>query len=396
MDKALPKIALVWTQFAPYHIDRCEAVGERMTGRMDVLAVEVATSSHCYAWAPSGGVERARKITLFPDAVYEDIGMWRRLRAMWRTLRGCRAVFMGIPYSGHDVIVLSWLLRLVGVRVFMMSDSKFDDMHRNVWFELVKSLLLSAYRGALVAGRRQVAYLHFLRFRQRPVLMGYDVVSGDRLRGLAARARAARPLRWEERDFLFVGRFVAKKRLLPLIEAYAAYVAQAGEGARRLVLAGSGPEEPAMRARIAELGLEDRVVFTGFLQEEAVAAAMDRALALLLVSIEEQWGLVVNEAVSLGLPVIVSAQAGASDLLARNLVNGYVVQPGDHEGLAAALQAMAWDEPRWNAKAEQSRALAWRGECGCFADAVELLIDPAAEPAGTRYRAFEESVTVRV
>jgi glycosyltransferase involved in cell wall biosynthesis len=86
-----------------------------------------------------------------------------------------------------------------------------------------------------------------------------------------------------------------------------------------------------MRARIAELGLEDRVVFTGFLQEEAVAAAMDRALALVLVSIEEQWGLVVNEAVSLGLPVIVSAQAGASDLLVRNLVNGYVVQPGDHE-----------------------------------------------------------------
>jgi hypothetical protein len=192
VDKALPKIALVWTQFAPYHIDRCEAVGERMAGRMDVLAVEVATASHCYAWAPSGGVERARKITLFPDAVYEDIGTWRRLAAMWRVLRGCRTVFMGIPYSGRDVIVLSWLLRLVGVRVCMMSDSKFDDMPRNVWFELVKSLLLTAYRGALVAGRRQVAYLHFLRFRRRPVLMGYDVVSGDRLRALAACTRPAR------------------------------------------------------------------------------------------------------------------------------------------------------------------------------------------------------------
>jgi hypothetical protein len=43
-----------------------------------------------------------------------------------------------------------------------------------------------------------------------------------------------------------------------------------------------------------------------------------------------------------------------------------------------------------------SRALAWRGECGCFADAVELLIEPGAEPAATRYRAYEERDGKRV
>jgi hypothetical protein len=147
---------------------------------------------------------------------------------MWRVLRGCRTVFMGIPYSGRDVIVLSWLLRLVGVRVCMMSDPKFDDMPRNVWFELVKSLLLTAYRGALVAGRRQVAYLHFLRFRRRPVLMGYDVVSGDRLRALAA--RSARRAALGGTRFPVCGAFCGQEAPAAADRAYAAYVAQAGEG----------------------------------------------------------------------------------------------------------------------------------------------------------------------
>jgi len=298
--RSLPRIALVWSQFAPYHVDRCEAVGRRLAGNAEVLAIEVASASETYAWAPSGDLAGVTKQTLFPGRSFDTVGRRAKFRALWSALRGCRQVYMGIPYSAPEVIVLSWLLRLRGVELVMMTDSKFDDMERSVWFEAWKGLLLAAYRAAVVAGRRQVRYLHFLGFRKRRVLLGYDVVSVDRIRAQAEAAREGPELAMADRDFLFVGRFVAKKRLLHLIEAYAAYVAVAGTEARRLVLVCSGPDEPAMRARIAELGLGDRVVFTGFLQDAAIAAAMDRALALVLVSVEEQWGLVVNEALRRG------------------------------------------------------------------------------------------------
>ena len=383
---------MVWTQFAPYHIDRCRAVGQRLAGRAEVLAVEVATRSQTYAWQASGGVDHATKITLFPGANFDEISPWRRLRALWRTLRSCDLVFMGVPYSGVDVIVLSWLLRFSGTRLVMMSDSKFDDIERDTWFEVGKSLLLSSYRAAIVAGARQVAYLRFLRFRRRPVLLGYDVVSVERIRAQVEAARVGPPLPMASRDFLFVGRFVPKKRLVPMIEAYGAYVARAGDAARRLVLVGAGPEEPAMRARIAELGLEDKVVFTGFLQEVEIALAMDRALALLLVSSEEQWGLVINEALAVGIPVIASSQVGATDTLVRNLINGFVVQPEDPDTLVAAMLRVAGDEAEWAALAAGSRDLAWRGDCERLADAVEVLFQPGAEPATSRHHAFQNRI----
>jgi len=389
---SLPRIALLWTQFAPYHVDRCRAVGERLAGQAEVLAVEMATASQIYAWNPSGAVDHATKLTLFPDAVFDEISPWRRLRAMWRALRGCQLVFIGISYSSPDVIALSWLLRFTGTRLVMMADSKFDDIPRDSWFEVAKSLLLSPYRAAIVAGCRQVSYLRFLRFRRRRVLLGYDVVSVDRIAAQIAVGRPGPPLPMAERDFLYVGRFVAKKRLLALIEAYGAYVARVGAAARRLVLVGSGPDEAAMRARIAELGLEDKVVFTGFLQDEQIALAMDRALALLLVSGEEQWGLVVNEAVAVGIPVIASTTVGATDALVRNLVNGFLIQPEAPETLVEAMVQMGADEARWHAMAQASRDLAWRGDTARFADAVQMMLQPGAEPATSRHLAYQAQI----
>jgi glycosyltransferase involved in cell wall biosynthesis len=159
-----------------------------------------------------------------------------------------------------------------------------------------------------------------------------------------------------------------------------------------LVLVGSGPDEAAMRARIAELGLEDKVVFTGFLQEEQIALAMDRALALLLVSGEEQWGLVVNEAVAVGIPVIASTTVGATDALVCNLVNGFLIQPEDPATLVEAMVQMGADEARWHAMAQASRDLAWRGDTARFADAVQMMLQPGAEPATSRHLAYQAQI----
>ncbi len=392
MSRSLPRVALIWSQFAPYHSDRCEAVAQRLEGRAEVLAVEVAPSSDTYAWVPSGDLRHGRKVTLFADANYDRLGDGQRFRAMWSVLRRCDTVFMGIPYSQKDVIALSWLLRFTGTRLVMMSDSKFDDSPRDSRFELAKAVLLAPYRAALVAGRRQADYLRFLLFRRRRVLIGYDTVSVERIRSEIAAAQDGPVPSFEQRDFLYLGRFVAKKQLLRLIRAYAAYVALAGGAARRLVLAGDGPDEPAMRALVAELGLADRVEFTGFLQGAQVSQAMGRALALLLVSTGEQWGLVINEALAAGLPVIVNQQVGATDTLVRNLVNGYVVNIEEEATLVQAMLRMGASRAEWEAMVAASHTMAERGDVARFADAVELLALPADEATLARYRAFEASV----
>ena len=369
-------IALLFTQFSAYHIDRCEAVARRFAGRAEVLVVEVATSSATYAWDASGAVNGARKVTLFPGQSYDSVGWLRRLWAQLKTLWRCDSVLVGIGYNEPDIIVLTWLLALLGVRVIMLSESKFDDKPRRIGMELGKALILAPYHAGIVGGHRHLAYFRFLGFHRRVLLPGYDTVDLARVRAMGGGVAAPEGVPYASRDFIFVGRFVDKKNLVELVEGYALYAKVAGQSARRLVLIGSGPKEPAIRARAEELGVTDQIDFPGFLGAEAVAQRLSQGLALVLPSAEEQWGLVVNEALAFGLPAIVSPAVGSGDLLVRNLINGYVIELNAPAGLAAAMTALATDEPRWRSMVAASHARAWLGDTERLADAAEALIAP--------------------
>lgn len=382
------RIALLYAQFAAYHIDRCEVVGRRFAGRAEVIGVEVATSSDLYAWEPSGEIAAARKLTLFPGSNYDAISWPRRLWAQFKALRRCDLVLVGVGYNQPDIIALSWLLRLWGVRLVMGSDSKFDDMPRRAWFEMLKSIVLAPYQAAIVGASRQRAYFRFLGFKRRPILPGYDTIGVARVQAMAGSQLAPAGAAFADRPFVYVGRFVDKKNLIELIDAFAQYSSIAGKSARRLVLIGSGPAEAEIKARADGHGVSALIEFPGFLPPPEVARQLADGLALILPSLEEQWGLVVNEALALGLPVIASSAVGSCDVLVRNLVNGYVVEPGQSENLAQALLAMAGEESRWRDMAAASKARAWLGDAEMLADAIELLIDPGKPEPAARIEEF--------
>lgn len=383
-------IAVLWAQFSAYHVDRCIAIAERLGTRAELVAVEVAGRSDTYAWERSGEIGDARKTTLFPDEAFERIGKLRRFLAQFRVLRHCDLVFVGLGYNEPDVIALSFLLPLFGVKVMVMSDSKFDDAPRSIGREAGKAILLSAYSGAIVAGRRQLEYFRFLGFRRRPVLPGYDGVGLERIREQLQ--CAAGTVGYAERDFLYVGRFVEKKNLGELIDGYAAYAKKAGPAARRLILAGSGPLGPALHAQVEARGIEDLVDFPGFLSAPEVAALLPRALALVLVSRVEQWGLVINEALAAGLPIIASPAVGAGDALVRNLLNGFIIENGSSEGIAEAMRLLAGNQEAWERMTVASRERAWLGDSERLADAIEVLACPPAKMAANRIEAVRAAL----
>lgn len=380
-SRSIPRVGMLWEQFAAYHVDRVQAVARRLEGRAEVLAVEVATTSATYAWSPSGNVEGASKLTLFPGASYERIGRIRRWRAQFAALWRCRVVLVGVSYAEPDIVLLSWALRLIGRKVVVMTESKFDDRQRSVFGEMLKAMALACYSAAIVGGRRQASYMRFLGFRRRLVLPGYDCVDVQRIRDQARTRHGQSAPSFAERDFIYVGRFVRKKNLETLLDAYAEYVRQAGPAARWLRLVGSGPLEAVLRERCERLGLGERVVFHGFREAEEVSGLLAGALALILPSREEQWGLVVNEALAVGLPVVVSSAVGSRDALVRNLINGFVIEPGSSVGLAEAFARIASDEELWKRLSVQSQERAWLGDAERLADAVELLLDPQSERA---------------
>lgn len=372
----LETIAFYCDIFGSHHTDRCEAVGQYLSQRFRVVGIQLATFSAIYAWEPSGPSDHFQKIVLFPHGTSQAIPLAQRYWSALRAFRRCKAKYMfTYNYNQFENFLLSVTLRLFGVQVFCMFDSKFDDKPRRLWRELAKRLFLWPYHGGFVSGERSRAYLEFLGVPHERIVTGYDTVSVDRIRRLADAEPAPGGIDHADRHFTIVARLVPKKNLGVALFAYERYRALAissGDKPRPLVICGDGPERARLEEIIANRRLEG-VQLQGFLQVEAVARVLASTLALVLPSVEEQWGLVVNEALAMGIPVLCSDNVGARDTLVRAGVTGYIFAPSEHEGLGYLMYRLARDRDEWERFALASLNLAPQGDVLRFVEGVNAL-----------------------
>jgi glycosyltransferase involved in cell wall biosynthesis len=373
-----PSIIFMWEQFSAYHIDRLEAAAAAFGDRYTIHGLEFASRSRTYAWAPVASGDVFRRTTLFPDAVADDVPWPKKLRHALRAIRAVQPEAVFLCNQDHpEILALALVLRLLGIPSFAMLDAKFDDSPRRVLKEALKRPILALYRGGLVAGARSIHYYRFLGVPEGWAKTAYDTLSVERVRRQAGAPQAPDGLPHALRDFVVVARFVPKKNLEIVLRAYARFrlLPASGERTRRLVLCGSGPLEAELRALTDELGLTGGVEFAGFLGPDGVAKRLAGGLALVLPSTEEQWGLVVNEAVALGLPILCSDNVGARDTLVRTGLNGFVFEPGNDEGLAHLMHLVSEDEALWRRLALGSRRLAPLGDVAQFVRGVSDLLN---------------------
>ncbi len=140
---------------------------------------------------------------------------------------------------------------------------------------------------------------------------------------------------------LSVANFRPLKNLHDLLTAFAAVAAR--DAAARLILIGDGPERSRLTALAAHLQVADRVEFKGLLPRATVMEHMAAADVLALVSDREGYPNVLNEAFSVGLPVVVS-DAGSLAEIVRHEENGLVAPLHDAAAIAAALQRILEDD----------------------------------------------------
>ena len=136
---------------------------------------------------------------------------------------------------------------------------------------------------------------------------------------------------------LFLSKLTAKKRADDLIRAFAVIERQFANA--RLVIAGSGAQAEQLRNLAADLNLE-RLVFVGFHNQSELPGLYAACDVFVLPSANEPWGLVVNEAMAAGLPVIVSDEVGAAPDLVEGKGTGIVFPCGNVTALAQALATL--------------------------------------------------------
>jgi glycosyltransferase involved in cell wall biosynthesis len=172
-----------------------------------------------------------------------------------------------------------------------------------------------------------------------------------------AQPRPAPPHR--DPTFLFCGQMIARKGVDLLLEAFA----QLDRG--RLLLVGREAELPQLLAPLAP-SVRERIEYAGFQPPQELPHFFAKADVFLLPSRHDGWGVVVNQALGAGLPILCSDRVGAGLDLVEPGVNGLRFPAGDANALAAAMQSCL-DAPgkliAWG-QASRARAAAWTPEAG--------------------------------
>jgi glycosyltransferase involved in cell wall biosynthesis len=159
--------------------------------------------------------------------------------------------------------------------------------------------------------------------------------------------RARRPRRRRRRDpvVLFLGRVTAQKGPAAFLDAAERVLGV--EPRATFVVAGSGDLWPWLVETAARRRLARRVRFTGFLRGPEVARAFAAADVYVMPSVSEPFGISPLEAMSMGVPVVVSSRSGVSEVVSHALV----ADPDDVDDTAGKILAvlrrrrLGWDGP---------------------------------------------------
>jgi glycosyltransferase involved in cell wall biosynthesis len=166
-------------------------------------------------------------------------------------------------------------------------------------------------------------------------------------------ARHRRALGLPIRFFLFAGRLVPEKGIFDLLRAYEALAPEV-RNEIGMVFVGDGAAHSELLQRAAAIR-PGSIHLAGFAQREQLAAYYALAEALVFPTHTDAWGLVVNEAMACGLPVISSAAAGCVADLVESGWNGRVVSAGNVGQLASAMDELARDAALRSLMGQRSR-----------------------------------------
>jgi len=155
-------------------------------------------------------------------------------------------------------------------------------------------------------------------------------------------------------ELVYVGQCILTKRIDIALRSLA-FLKSRGW---RLTIMGEGPEKEGLQRLASQLQLSGQIAFRLFGPKEEVYRLLRQADALVLPSRYDGWGVVVNEALLCGVPVICTDRCGASDLL-RSDWRGSVVKAGSVDELAAVLNTFV--ERGKRSPTETARIRAWSG-----------------------------------
>jgi glycosyltransferase involved in cell wall biosynthesis len=296
-------------------------------------------------------------------------------------------VLMIHGYSSATNLVAIAVGKLLGARVLLRGDTRLMSHHKlrgpkafmkRMLFKLVDGFL---YIGSL---NREFYTAHGvpdekLHFAPLSVDNAAFWLPDERRKAERSKIRSRLCIPLDAVVILFASKMVEWKRPTDLVRAFS-MIAESAPTAW-LLLVGSGPDEPRVR-ELASYVPEGRVRFMGFLNQSEMPSCFAASDVFVLPTSGDPWGLVVNEAMAAGLPVIVSDQAGAAPDLVGESGAGVVYECGNLEALTAALRRLLESATHREAMSERAITHISKWDTTVSAEALALAATAVGDGTG--------------
>ena len=369
------RIAIIWTKFLPYHIARIRHLRKRLHAiNWHLTAIEMASKDALYPFPASAADTNTDYVCLFSGKSYRSIAASTIHAAAFRVLEKLKpdVVFAPSTPFPSGMAAIKYCLEHDKLSVMMDDAWEFSDK-RGTIISMVKKIIHSNIDAAFIPAPSHASYYLKKGFPAERIVYGVDVVDNGFFASGAAEARKEtkklrKDLGLPEKYFLFVGRFIKRKGIASLLQAYRQYVDANPSDPWGIVLVGEG-DELAMHQKTIEQ--YPSVKFVGSQFGDQLCVYYGLASAFILPSEVETWGLVVNEAMASHLPVLVSSGCGAGHALIEEGKNGWTFEPGNAERLSDLMSRLSqMPLPQLKKMGAHSKEIIGHWSLDTFADSV--------------------------
>lgn len=270
---------------------------------------------------------------------YADVPILKVTKALLRAVHRSKPSLVIIPgYDRPEYWALLAYCVVSGTKRAVFCDSTAFDRPSSFWKRAAKRLFFKFCNGFFAYGQRARSYLvglgaspQAVYFRCQAAALPHSYTPEAALEKRMAKRAGVRVS-----EFVYVGRLSPEKGLDTLLRAFDSFAANVSEAS--LTLVGAGPEQGALEALRQQLPACNRIRFAGPRSTDAIAEMLAGAVALILPSRSEPWGLVVNEALSYGCPAVVSEVCGCVPELVVAGQTGYSFKTDSEKDLARAIR----------------------------------------------------------
>jgi len=329
------KVTIIHTDFRIYWPYRLSSLQDFLfNNNIELFIIEIAGLGGPYGFDNWKSVSIKNWKILFPDKKIENIKVSTIKNKLFKTLDEInpQIVIAGALAFYSGALATQWSVKH-NKKLIIFDDARLENVQRNFITNIVKIIIYKNVDAIFCPSEEWESTFNFFGFSKNQIYYGINIVNND---FWAAKEEHADKLNNLTNFFLSVGRLIPKKNYPFLLKAYKSY-SNLVKNPSSLVIIGDGSAKKDL-IEIARNENINNVYFLPFLSQEDLRKYYHKAKAFILPSYyAETWGLVINEAMAVGLPIISSNKVGCVTTLIKEGVNGYTFSPSNVDDLSNIL-----------------------------------------------------------